>query len=58
MAGPLSGIRIIGFAGTGPRPSCGLMLAGHCAGGVRRPPPRGGSPRGPGGRRCRGGCYG
>ncbi|HEY6869459.1 MAG TPA: CoA transferase, partial [Novosphingobium sp.] len=27
MAGPLSGIRVIEFAGLGPGPFCGMMLA-------------------------------
>lgn len=31
MAGPLSGIRIIEFAGIGPGPFCGMMLADHGA---------------------------
>ena len=31
MAGPLSGIRIIEFAGLGPGPFCGMMLADHGA---------------------------
>ena len=31
MAGPLSGIRIIEFAGIGPGPYCGMMLADHGA---------------------------
>ncbi|MEO1253094.1 MAG: CaiB/BaiF CoA-transferase family protein [Pseudomonadota bacterium] len=31
MAGPLSGIRIIEFAGIGPAPFCGMMLADHGA---------------------------
>jgi alpha-methylacyl-CoA racemase len=35
MAGPLSGIRIIEFAGIGPGPFCGMMLADHGADVVR-----------------------
>src|SRR3546814_12727650 len=31
MAGPLKGIRIIEFAGIGPGPFCGMMLADHGA---------------------------
>lgn len=31
MAGPLSGLRIIEFAGIGPGPFCGMMLADHGA---------------------------
>jgi len=31
MAGPLSGIRIVEFAGIGPGPFCGMMLADHGA---------------------------
>ena len=31
MAGPLTGIRIIEFAGIGPGPFCGMMLADHGA---------------------------
>src|SRR3546814_2983005 len=31
MAGPLPGIRIIEFAGIGPGPFCGMMLADHGA---------------------------
>ena len=31
MAGPLKGIRIIEFAGIGPGPYCGMMLADHGA---------------------------
>lgn len=31
MAGPLAGIRIIEFAGIGPAPFCGMMLADHGA---------------------------
>ncbi|MBX9729397.1 MAG: CoA transferase, partial [Sphingopyxis sp.] len=31
MAGPLAGIRIIEFAGIGPGPYCGMMLADHGA---------------------------
>ena len=31
MTGPLSGIRIIEFAGIGPGPFCGMMLADHGA---------------------------
>jgi alpha-methylacyl-CoA racemase len=31
MAGPLKGIRIIEFAGIGPAPFCGMMLADHGA---------------------------
>src|SRR3546814_20301229 len=31
MAGPLRGIRIIEFAGIGPGPFCGMMLADHGA---------------------------
>ena len=35
MAGPLTGIRIIEFAGIGPGPFCGMMLADHGAEVVR-----------------------
>ena len=35
MAGPLSGIRIVEFAGIGPGPFCGMMLADHGAEVVR-----------------------
>ena len=35
MAGPLSGLRIIEFAGIGPGPFCGMMLADHGAEVVR-----------------------
>jgi alpha-methylacyl-CoA racemase len=35
MAGPLSGIQIIEFAGLGPGPFCGMMLADHGADVVR-----------------------
>lgn len=35
MTGPLSGIRIIEFAGIGPGPFCGMMLADHGADVVR-----------------------
>jgi alpha-methylacyl-CoA racemase len=35
MAGPLAGIRIIEFAGIGPGPFCGMMLADHGAEVVR-----------------------
>ena len=31
MAGPLAGIRIVEFAGIGPGPFCGMMLADHGA---------------------------
>lgn len=31
MAGPLSGVRIVEFAGIGPAPFCGMMLADHGA---------------------------
>src|SRR3546814_10044055 len=31
MTGPLTGIRIIEFAGIGPGPFCGMMLADHGA---------------------------
>ena len=31
MAGPLKGVRIIEFAGIGPGPYCGMMLADHGA---------------------------
>lgn len=31
MAGPLSGVRIVEFAGIGPSPFCGMMLADHGA---------------------------
>ena len=31
MAGPLSGLRIVEFAGIGPGPFCGMMLADHGA---------------------------
>ena len=31
MAGPLKGVRIIEFAGIGPGPFCGMMLADHGA---------------------------
>ena len=31
MTGPLKGIRIIEFAGIGPGPFCGMMLADHGA---------------------------
>jgi alpha-methylacyl-CoA racemase len=42
MAGPLAGIRIIEFAGIGPGPFCGMMLADHGAEVIRiaRPDPR------------------
>ena len=30
-AGPLSGLRIVEFAGIGPGPFCGMMLADHGA---------------------------
>ena len=35
MSGPLSGIRIIEFAGLGPGPFCGMMLADHGADVIR-----------------------
>ena len=31
MAGPLAGLRIVEFAGIGPGPFCGMMLADHDA---------------------------
>ena len=31
MAGPLTGLRIVEFAGIGPGPFCGMMLADHGA---------------------------
>ena len=31
MSGPLSGVRIVEFAGIGPGPFCGMMLADHGA---------------------------
>lgn len=39
MAGPLTGIRIIEFAGIGPAPFCGMMLADHGAEVIRIDPP-------------------
>ncbi|NWG92310.1 MAG: CoA transferase, partial [Parvularculaceae bacterium] len=35
MTGPLNGIRIIEFAGIGPGPYCGMMLADHGADVIR-----------------------
>ena len=35
MAGPLAGLRIVEFAGIGPGPFCGMMLADHDAEGIR-----------------------
>ena len=35
MPGPLSGITIVEFAGIGPGPFCGMMLADHGADVIR-----------------------
>ena len=35
MSGPLSGITIVEFAGIGPGPFCGMMLADHGADVIR-----------------------
>ena len=43
MAGPLKGIRIIEFAGIGPGPFCGMMLADHGAEVLRIDRPNGGA---------------
>ena len=45
MAGPLQGIRIIEFAGIGPGPYCGMMLADHGAEVIKIEPPEGDSTR-------------
>lgn len=44
MSGPLSGLKIVEFAGLGPGPFCGMMLADHGAEIIRidRPGPRSG----------------
>lgn len=48
MAGPLQGIRIVEFAGIGPAPFCGMMLADHGAEVIRIDRPGGQlSPRDP-----------
>ena len=41
MSGPLTGVRIIEFAGLGPGPFCGMMLADHGAQVIRIARPRG-----------------
>lgn len=41
MSGPLAGIRIVEFAGIGPGPFCGMMLADHGAEVIRVERPRG-----------------
>lgn len=40
MGGPLEGLRIIEFAGLGPGPFCGMMLADHGAEVTRTNAPR------------------
>lgn len=48
MAGPLNGVRIIEFAGLGPGPFCGMMLADHGAEVIRIDRKGGGDiPQGP-----------
>src|SRR5437868_15503140 len=44
MSGPLAGLKIVEFAGLGPGPFCGMMLADHGAEVIRvdRPGPRSG----------------